>query len=171
MTSENAKDPHTCTENVHGIPVTWDGEGWKIELDEYDWHNVRFIRFCPYCGDKLDECIDKNERVRFVPRGIGQNWIPCFVCGRENSRKKDNQSVNNDLAGYVQSKESGEKILKMFAKKVKLDYREHDPNYVQVKIGACNDHLRNLKLLRDLIIEHGNVISQSLIKCVMHVIP
>lgn len=52
------------------------------------------------------------------------------------------RGVGYDLAGFVECKESGERIIKMFEvvlqKPVKtwLDYREYEPNWIQVKVQA-----------------------------------
>lgn len=35
-----------------------------------------------------------------------------------------------------------------------LDWRDYEPNWIQFKIGACKDHLQNLKKLEELI--HDN---------------
>lgn len=50
----------------------------------------------------------------------------------------------NNIAAFVQCKEAGERVVRMFKKGARLDYRDHEPDRVQVKIGACDTHLPNL---------------------------
>jgi hypothetical protein len=77
----------------------------------------------------------------------------CFICG-----KSKNDYINN-ISGFVKCKASGERILRMSPNKgVKLDYREHEPDYVQIKIGACDNHKEDLGELAKNIIERGGVV-------------
>lgn len=50
----------------------------------------------------------------------------------------------------MQGKAAGERVVAMFQRGARLDYREHEPDYVQVKIGACDKHLANLQKLDQL---------------------
>lgn len=93
----------------------------------------------------------ENGGEFFRARGIGKDWTPgCFVCGGE-------KKVYNNLAGFVNTKEAGERAMLLFDKGARVDYREHDPDYVQVKIGACNNHLENLEKLLELTTENGTI--------------
>lgn len=88
----------------------------------------------------------ENE-LMYTPRGIGFNWIPCFVCGGEDT------SLKSDMAAFVENKESGEKVVELFKSSgfyAKLDYRDFEPDWVQVKIGACKDHQNILEDLYTL---------------------
>lgn len=56
----------------------------------------------------------------------------------------------NNIAAFVQCKEAGERVVAMFPQGAWLDYRDYEPDRVQVKIGACDKHLPNLQKLYEL---------------------
>lgn len=85
----------------------------------------------------------------FYPRGIGLDDCACFVCGTHDRDGKGNTILNN-IAAFVQSKEAGERVVAMFPRGAWLDYRDLEPDRIQVKIGACNKHLPKLKKLYKL---------------------
>lgn len=99
----------------------------------------------------------------FRSRGIGLDICTCFICGT-NDRTGKGETYLNNIAAYVQCRAAGERIVEMFKRGARLDYREYEPDYVQVKIGACNKHLKNLKKL-DQLTKDGviteEIISQS----------
>lgn len=100
----------------------------------------------------------------FRSRGIGIDETPgCFVswCSRNGGRNSRYKTMYNNIAAFVQCKETGERVVAMFRGGVWLDYREYEPDRVQVKIGACDKHLPNLKLL-DKLCKDG-VIKQEMI--------
>lgn len=92
----------------------------------------------------------------FRSRGIGLDNCTCFVCGLYFN------SIINNIAAFVQCKESGERIVKMFKRGAHLDYREREPDRVQVKIGACDRHLDKLQKL-DKLVQDG-IITEDKIK-------
>jgi len=81
----------------------------------------------------------------FNSRGIGIDTTPgCFCCGGE-------KKYYNNIAAFVESKQAGERIVEFFGGfGAWLDYREYEPDWIQVKIGACDEHLPNLKKLAEL---------------------
>jgi len=85
----------------------------------------------------------------FSSRGIGLDDCTCFVCGTHDRDGLGHTMLNN-ISAFVQCKEAGERIVGMIQRGARLDYREHEPDYVQVKIGACDKHLPNLELLNKL---------------------
>ncbi|MDD3101852.1 MAG: hypothetical protein PHE59_01785 [Patescibacteria group bacterium] len=85
----------------------------------------------------------------FRSRGIGLDHCNCFICGTHDRDEKGHTALHN-IAAFVQCKEAGERIVAMFSKGAKLDYRCLEPDYVQVKIGACDSHLVNLQKLNEL---------------------
>lgn len=99
--------------------------------------------------------------LKFAPRGIGTDVCPgCFICGA----KKNSMMPN--IAAFVSSKEDGEKIVGWFDKKAKLDYRPHEPNWIQVKVGACENHISNLNKLYNAtavygVIRHHDILVSS----------
>ena len=96
----------------------------------------------------------------FAPRGIGLDVCPgCFVCGGEEHA----DGFLNNIAAFVNSKENGETIVKWFGELARLDFRPSEPNWIQVKVGACDKHLLNLKKLEELTFEY-RVIRESHIR-------
>lgn len=96
----------------------------------------------------------------FSPRGIGLDTTPgCFVCGGP-------QAMLNNIAAFVRTKTAGERVVAMFEKGAWLDYRPSEPDWVQVKIGACDPHLPKLErlmaLAREKKIITAEMIEQSL---------
>ena len=81
----------------------------------------------------------------FSVRGIGTDKTPgCFCCGGK-------KRYHNNIAAFVKSKQAGERIVKLFGEYgAWLDYREFEPDWIQVKIGACDKHLPNLEKLAEL---------------------
>ena len=88
-----------------------------------------------------------GQSYHFASRGIGIAWISCFVCGGKPDMK-------SNLASFVNSKEDGEIITSWFSHGAVLDFREHEPNWIQVKIGACQGHLEALKKLEEKTLIH-----------------
>ena len=83
----------------------------------------------------------------YNPRPLGLNWLPCYVCGEGG---KD--GAQPDMAAFVDSQKAGERVVAIFQElgsQAKLDFRPSEPNWIQVKIGACERHRPNLvKLAR-----------------------
>jgi hypothetical protein len=104
----------------------------------------------------------KNGNEFFRSRGICLDKCYCFVCGT-NKRSKKGTCFLNNIAAFVQCKEAGERIISMFKQGTWLDYREYEPDCVQVKIGACDEHLSNLRYLKRLTEEADNTISKEMI--------
>src|SRR3989344_4039782 len=85
-----------------------------------------------------------TEGEFFRSRGIGLETTPgCFVCGGD-------KRLYNNIAAFVQCKEAGERAIAMFPQAARLDYRDFEPDRIQVKIGACDVHLPNLQKLDEL---------------------
>lgn len=89
----------------------------------------------------------------FVVRGIGvEGRLSCFVCNGQ-----DTGMYLTNIAAFVRTKEAGERVCDMF--KIggcRLDYREYEPDRVQVKIGACSVHESNLRRLAELCVNAGS---------------
>ena len=101
----------------------------------------------------------------YRPRGIGCNWLPCYIC---NQRGKD--KVQSDMAAFVNDKEAGERVVVMYEElglHAKLDFRPYEPMWVQIKVGACDKHLPNLEKLTETCSKDNKIsplkIAQSLI--------
>jgi len=81
----------------------------------------------------------------FSSRGVGMDYTPgCFVCGGQDG-------MNSNISAFVQCREAGERVVALFnGKGARLDYRKSEPDYIQVKVGACKEHVTNLQRLHDL---------------------
>lgn len=90
-----------------------------------------------------------GEGEFFRSRGIGLDNCECFICGTHDRDGEDHMYLHN-IAAFVECKESGERVVTMFDRGARLDYREYEPDRVQVKIGACDKHLTNLEKLNEL---------------------
>lgn len=112
----------------------------------------------------------------FKPRGVGNNWLPCFICGH-----KPQEKCQADMSSFIDSSlivrlTVGEKtiishpITRLFFEMDllvgKLDYREYEPNRVQLKLGACGEHEPNLHLLEALCYSDGKINEERLRLCI-----
>lgn len=108
--------------------------------------------------------------LNYRPRGIGSNWIKCFVCGVARGLLCEDGVYYSgmcqpDMAAHVGSKENGERVVALFRAyglHVALDYRESEPNWVQVKAGACDKHFRDLEHLFELTRPTGKISPNTL---------
>src|SRR3989338_9492502 len=86
----------------------------------------------------------------FTSRGLGlENTPGCFVCGGKSG-------LHNNIAAFVRTKAAGERVVTMFEMGARLDYRDFEPDRIQVKVGACGAHFPNLAQL-DRLVEDGIV--------------
>ncbi len=87
----------------------------------------------------------RDKNLGFKSRGTGLDHIEkCFVCGRETA-------ITPNISGFVENKEDGAAIVKYFQQgSARLDYRDYEPSWIQVKIGACEDHKNCLEELTRL---------------------
>ncbi len=103
--------------------------------------------------------IDERPKTSepFGVRPMGLDWTPgCFVCGGE-------EKLYSNVSGMVESKESGARVVSMFPYGAWLDYRESEPDWIQVKIGACKEHKPNLQRLSEMSIEAGRTITAEMV--------
>lgn len=93
----------------------------------------------------------------FRSRGIGLDWTPgCFVCGGEDG-------LRSNISGFVKSKEAGERVVAMFDHGARLDWREFEPLWIQVKIGACTAHVSDLQRLSSATVDANRTISRAMV--------
>ena len=98
-----------------------------------------------------------DEIFGFHARGLGKDKAPgCFICGGD-------WGLYDNFSGFVQSKEDGEKIVAMFKSGAWLDYRDFEPNWIQVKVGACKAHEPNLLWLQMVTQASKNRIMQRMV--------
>lgn len=109
-------------------------------------------------NEKTSEAqVTKTGTEKFRSRGLGIDRTPgCFVCGGEDAS-------HDNIAGFVWSKESGERIVAMFKTGAHLEFRLVEPTHIQVKIGACPNHIVNLAHLHVLTMEGGGTINKEII--------
>jgi len=114
------------------------------------------------CDDQRD-----GPSLKFSSRGLGSDQVPgCFVCG---ARYRDAEATEkqyicmSNIAAFVESQASGNMIVTWFGNLARLDYRDYEPNYIQVKVGACNEHFPMLQKLDRLTSVHG-VIRKTMIE-------
>lgn len=92
----------------------------------------------------------------FRSRGIGREGdLRCFCCGVK-------RSLLHNIAAFVQCKQAGERVVAMVQRGARVDYREYEPDYVQVKIGACDKHLPNLERLDQLTRQDGTITAERI---------
>lgn len=94
---------------------------------------------------------ESDTLIYFGPRGQGSNWLPCMVCGPDAPDAKD---LRSDMASFVSSREKGLLAVAWFADAglyAHLDYRDFEPNWVQVKVGACPAHVPLIERLMELV--------------------
>ena len=102
----------------------------------------------------------ENSGEFFYSRGIGYDECSCFVCGTDDRTGNGHPHLNN-IAAFVSCRESGQRVVAMFKQGARLDYREHELDRVQVIIGACDQHLKNLETLSRLV--KNDVITEDMI--------
>lgn len=129
---------------IHAYP------GFKDRFDSAEGLLTCGISYLYHVKQEMEQhTIRHEDGVKFNPRGIGSDYTPgCFCCGGD-------KDLYSNISGFVSSKADGEKVVGMFSTGVYLDFRDYEPNWIQVKIGACKDHLPNLEHLYRLMVgEH-----------------
>jgi hypothetical protein len=104
---------------------------------------------------------NRGDSIEFNSRGIGLDVTPgCFVCGTTERHETSNHYMNN-ISGFVKTREDGWEIVSWFEKGARLDFRAHEPHYLQVKIGACDNHKSNLEALHEIIRKNKGVMRKQ----------
>lgn len=100
----------------------------------------------------------------FGSRGLGlDGGLKCFCCNSETIDSEGHKYLNN-ISGFVRSREAGERVEAMFeGTAARLDFRKFEPTWIQVKIGACDEHKNNLETLHRLTELAGGVIHRDMI--------
>jgi hypothetical protein len=106
---------------------------------------------------------------KFASRGPGQSWDSCFVCHELPLMDGlGDGSAHDNLAAFVQSREDGEAIIRLFAElgcEAHRDYRPSEPHWIQVKIGACPTHRPSLRLLDHMTRINDEINLQTIAYC------
>lgn len=117
------------------------------------------------------ECDDQRQGpgLRFNSRGLGSDQVPgCFVCGakyRDAEATEKQYICMPNISAYVETQASGNMIVSWFGNLAWLDYRPSEPNYIQVKVGACSEHVPLLQKLHDLTSVHGIIRKTMVEEC------
>jgi hypothetical protein len=100
--------------------------------------------------------LPKSYRVSARPLGA-DNTPGCFVCGGENG-------LHSNISMFVVTKEDGEAVTALFKTGARLDYRDYEPNWIQVKVGSCKEHYPNLELLHSKVSAYPHRITEQVIQ-------
>jgi hypothetical protein len=91
------------------------------------------------------------KEIKFRCRPVGLDLIDCCYVCNATKRSSDSNHYMNNIAAFVDSKEDGAEVVKMFnGVGARLDYRDYEPNWIQVKIGSCDNCLPCLEELSRL---------------------
>lgn len=95
--------------------------------------------------------LDDTTTYKFAPRGLGSSWDACFICNEDPLGDGLGEgSCHENLAAFVASRGEGEIIVALFRElglTATPDFRDAEPNWIQVKLGACRAHQPSLRLL------------------------
>jgi len=110
--------------------------------------------------DQVREAVEEEKVYAFTPRGIGSNWIPCFICGH---KPLSSGGLQADMAAFVHSGDVMaidmgadkepirshpiEEWCRILGLTCQMDTRRADEARFQIKFGACGEHEPNLRLL------------------------
>lgn len=79
-----------------------------------------------------------KRRVVVASRGVGGGQGTCLVCGQH--------TMGGELSMFVYDKEEGELAVEIIGQGAWLDFRPHEPNWVQIKVNCCPKHIKSLEL-------------------------
>jgi hypothetical protein len=101
--------------------------------------------------------VEEEEGIFWQPRGIGSDYnLIDLVSG-------DTHDLVSNISGFALSKEDGERLVsEIFDGRARLDFREHEPNWIQVKVGCTDEAV--LSHLRTLVVGNGNIITKDIVR-------
>lgn len=134
---------------------------WKHKVEHVAGLTTCGIVTLAYSKDEVIKHEIKQEdkkhgpHLAFRSRGIGLDACPCcFACGTKLRAPGANDYLHN-ISAFVASKEDGQQIVGWFGLGARLDWRESEPGWIQVKVGACSAHKGNLEKLDKLTSKYG----------------
>lgn len=156
-----------CVILAEGVEVSPVGFGREDRETIYPKLQPHPRRGIPKHGEKDEKPEGGGEF--FSARGLGMDNSPgCFVCGGEESddpRFKYRMVMLSNVAGFVRCKAAGERLVEMFGGKgCWMDYRDFEPDRVQVKIGACEKHKANLEKFARMAEVGERVVTKEIIE-------
>lgn len=115
------------------------------------------------------QTLDTNTIYKFASRGIGSSWDRCFVCAEAPLKDGLGEgSTHENLAAFVEGRAGGEAVLALFQDRgltASLDWRESEPNWVQIKVGVCRAHQASLRLLDRVTAVNDEISSKAIAYC------
>lgn len=124
-------------------------------------------------SDQAAERTIPDGAFTFLQRGVGNNWLPCFICGHKPVHK-----AQHDLAGFVPRSSVKEyAVISTFTHPLldlchevgvlgELVTTRINEGRVQFKFGACGEHLPNLHLLGERAGRQGYIDKATLEACI-----
>jgi len=117
-------------------------------------------------AERIENAVN-SDGFSYSPRGIGANWIPCGVCGEGGGVGP----CQPDMAAFVKGLEGGICVVGLLDSAglhpdgFVLDYRPSEPDWVQVKIGACEKHISFLQSLCKATAEKRRITPNIIKEC------
>lgn len=100
------------------------------------------------------QCLENEDLILdFKSRGIGTDKCTCFVP----ACTETTPMIRSNIAAFVNSQKEGNLAVRMLGGLAIVDYRENEPDWVQVKLGACPDHIHKLEKLHELTSLDGHI--------------
>ena len=103
-----------------------------------------------------DQKLGTSKAFRIRGIGLDVTESGCFICGAGNLQPHSNRyRYLPNISAFVDSKEDGETIVSWFKRGAYLEFRSSEPDWLQVKIGACKQHKDNLEKLSEACEYYG----------------
>ena len=100
------------------------------------------------------KCLENEDLILdFQPRGIGMDMCMCFVP----ACREITIEMRANITAFVNSEKEGKQIVQMLGGLAIVDHREYEPDWIQVKLGACKDHVHKLEKLHQLVSLDGHI--------------
>ena len=97
--------------------------------------------------------------VYWSPRGVGKEWnLPNIMTGEK-------MELQDNIAGFVRSREEGELAVAIFGGRAKLDYRPSEPQWIQVKVGGPEKAMYELM---HLVQNNHNLLTPAIVEKVIN---
>lgn len=161
-TSVLIEDIRSDIKNIRGrIFDIKEGIGWEVQLESVECL-LTYVLTALYSHKKemvklemAHDDIKNGPSLTFSPRGIGlDTCLSCFICGASKRHDEAGDYLGN-LSAFVRNKQEGEEIVSWFTQGARLDFRPSAPDWIQIKVGACDIHLPELNKLFELTSAYG----------------
>lgn len=90
---------------------------------------------------------------------IGSDWVPCFITGAP-------KRLRSNITGFAESREAGERLVMLFGgpQYAHLDFRAHEPDWVQVKVGVDPEYVGALFRLAQLVTANKGFVTPGIVQ-------